>query len=91
NNYLKNPPFCIFYVPFEPVPRQENSCRDLGSGDSFKMEPFPMPKPIATFGLLNASLQRTFGELKAKFVTGCYDIGIANYLTLGRFVSAFNM
>lgn len=87
--FYDQPSFCITYVPFKPMPRAENTCRDLKDTSSIPI--FRPPSvSIDLPGISNAT--RAISEaLRASAFTRCKDFGAYNYLMLGSFLVAYNI
>ncbi|QDK39442.1 TadE/TadG family type IV pilus assembly protein [Bdellovibrio sp. NC01] len=85
-NMQDAPAFCITYIPFQPMPKDENTCKFMAEQSSISL--FRAPK---VFGFL--SITRTMKSVSdmliSKALERCRDFGSFNYLMLGKFVVAF--
>lgn len=89
NIYTAQPPFCITYLPFEPLPKNENTCKDLATG--YRKIPLTRPPPVIAGFLGISSLTRSITQsLMDSATRGCKVMGSFNYVTLGRFVATYN-
>lgn len=88
--FYQNPPFCITYSPFKPMPPDENTCKNVYES----VQVIPLPKPpdvVAGFlGFVTAIREATKAVL-ASIEKRCQQMGVFNYIQLARFVAAYNM
>ncbi|AHI07250.1 hypothetical protein BDW_13750 [Bdellovibrio bacteriovorus W] len=87
--FYDQPSFCITYIPFKPMPRAENTCRDLKTTSSIPVFRAPSVS-IDLPGISNAT--RALSEaLRASAFKRCQDFGAYNYLILGSFIVSYNI
>lgn len=80
------PAFCITYIPFQPMPKNENTCKTMAHDSVINL--FRAPK---TFGFLQITytMASVTNMLRQKALERCQDFGSFNFLMLGKFVVAF--
>lgn len=88
-DFYDAPAFCITYVPFRPMPVDENTCRWQASGTPVKL--FRSPAIIAGFIGFSHAVKSATDALISKAVERCKIVGPYNYMMLGKFVVAFNI
>lgn len=87
--FYEAPAFCITYVPFKPMPSNENTCRNMATMSGVKL--FQPPAVIAGFqGFSNAIRSATQAMLDSA-KGRCEVMGTWNYFMLGKFVVAYNL
>ncbi|MBV2167481.1 MAG: Tad domain-containing protein [Bdellovibrio sp.] len=89
NDYLEAPSFCITYVPFSPMPKGENTCRDMATRSGIKL--FQAPKFMAAHQAFSGSIRAATLAMQTDAMNRCKIFGSFNYLMLGKFVVAFNI
>lgn len=89
NIYTAQPPFCITYLPFQPLPDNENTCRNLATGTQ-KISLVKPPPVIAGFLNLSGLTRAVTQDLMSRATRGCKIMGSFNYVTLAKFVATYN-
>lgn len=90
--YVTAPPFCITYTPWASAERStknENNCQKIDSGEQ-TIPLFDQVPIIAGFQGFTRAISAATNRLRLAAQAGCADFGSFNYITLGRFVAAFN-
>ncbi len=87
NGFQEAPAFCITYIPFKPMPKDENTCKSMASRSGVKL--FRPPKHFG-FLAITATMQATSNRLLDAAQERCRVFGSYNYLMLGKFVVAYN-
>jgi hypothetical protein len=81
------PSFCATYVPFKPMPKDENTCRQMSTMSGVKL--FQPPAIIAGFLGFTSSVRAATEAMRDMAIQQCKIFGTYNYLLLGSFVVAF--
>ena len=87
-SFYNAPAFCITYVPFRPMPSQENTCK--GSDSNRSIPTFEPPKIYAPFIGASSVLNSMAKAFLRSMDNRCQAFGPMNYIILGRFVAAFS-
>ncbi len=86
--FYEAPAFCITYVPFRPMPKNENTCRESENGRKIPL--FQAPRVYAPF-IGSSQVLKSMAEAFLKSMDNrCKIFGPMNYVLLGRFVLAFS-
>ncbi|MGZ3773560.1 MAG: TadE/TadG family type IV pilus assembly protein [Pseudobdellovibrionaceae bacterium] len=89
SDYQEAPSFCITYIPFKPMPPDENTCKKMSSMSGTKL--WKAPPIIAGFQGFSHTIHNTSEALRLSALARCRYFGSYNYFMLGKFVVAFNM
>ena len=81
------PSFCATYVPFKPMPKDENTCRQMSTKSGVNL--FRSPSIIAGFLSFTSSVRAATDAMREMTLQRCKIFGTYNYLLLGSFVVAF--
>ncbi|MDG0815062.1 Tad domain-containing protein [Bdellovibrio svalbardensis] len=87
NGFQEAPAFCITYIPFKPMPKDENTCKYMASRSGVKL--FRPPKHFG-FLQVTATVTSISNRLLDRAQERCRAFGSYNYLMLGKFVVAYN-
>lgn len=90
DRFYDTPPFCVTYVPFRPMPPDENTCKEVYNGQQIIALP-KVPPVIAGFLSFTSAIANATAALVASAEERCKNFGVWNYITLARFVTAYNM
>ena len=88
-NFQEAPAFCITYVPFKPMPHNENTCRNMADQSGIRL--FEAPPVIASHQAFSQQLHTTAEILRNNALKQCVYMGSINYKTLAQFVVAYNI
>jgi hypothetical protein len=83
------PAFCITYVPFKPMPTNENTCRYMASKSGIKL--FTAPPVVALQQAFSTQIVSTTNILRDTALARCAYMGAYNYMMLAKFVVAYNI
>lgn len=88
-NLYRRPAFCITFVPFKPVPPDENTCKNMSSLSNTVLNLFP-PTTLTPylFGISSALRNASITALQS-IGRRAEEFGTFNYLTLGRFYLSY--
>ncbi|MGZ3801842.1 MAG: Tad domain-containing protein, partial [Bdellovibrio sp.] len=88
-DFQEAPSFCVAYVPFKPMPPNENTCKQMAtwSGVNF----WTAPPIIAGFQGFSVAIHNTSEILRKEATQRCQYFGSYNFLLLGKFVVSFNL
>lgn len=89
-NYYDFPAFCAAYVPFKPMPENENTCKDM-SAHNPSITLFKPPPVIAGFLGITTAIQNAANQILNQAEGRCKHVGVLNFVNLARFVVAFNL
>lgn len=87
--FYEAPSFCITYVPFKPMPRNENTCQQMASMSGVKL--FRPPAIIAGFQGFSQSIRSASQAMLDSARKRCVGMGTWNYFMLGKFVVSYNI
>jgi hypothetical protein len=85
-DWYNAPAFCITYVPFRPVPKNENTCKSI---TTLKIPLFKPPKITAPFIGLSVAIKNATEALLKATQQRCEQMGTLNYIMLGKFVTNY--
>ncbi len=88
-DFYDTPSFCITYVPFRPMPNNENTCRKMATEGATKL--FKPPAVIAGFLSFSQSVRAASQFMLDNAIKRCEIMGSYNYLMLGKFVVTYNV
>lgn len=88
-DFFDAPAFCAAYVPFKPMPRDENTCR--GMADMSTIQLFKAPQVIAGFQGFTHNIRAAANQYLAQINSRCKIVGTYNYILLGSFIVAYNI
>lgn len=88
-NLQEAPAFCITYIPFKPMPRGENTCRDMSKDSGVKL--FEIPPVIAGHQAFSSVISNATRVMQNNALERCKYFGAYNYLMLAKFVVAYNI
>lgn len=88
NAYQEVPPFCITYIPFDPMPKDENTCKDMARKSKINL--FRTPR-VFGFLQITKTMASVTEMLRNRALERCEQFGSFNYLMLGKFVVAFQV
>ncbi|MGZ3771744.1 MAG: TadE/TadG family type IV pilus assembly protein [Bdellovibrio sp.] len=87
--YEEAPAFCVSYVPFKPMPPNENTCKEMATYSGVKL--WNAPPIIAGFQGFSVAIHNTSEILKKNATDRCKYFGSYNFILLGKFVVSFNL
>lgn len=87
-NWQIAPPFCISYIPFKEVPPSENTCKYVANRTSTVL--WQTPPFISNLSGITGSVRNLSQILANSAIERCKFMGSINFLTLAKFVVAFN-
>lgn len=87
-NFYDAPAFCITYVPFSPMPADENTCKDSSTLAGIPL--FRPPQVITNLSGITSSINEVSTAFLNSAVAQCQRMGTWNYIILGSFIVAFN-
>lgn len=87
--FFENPPFCITYHPFKPMPPNENTCRAASDKAQSTVAIFQKPAIIAGFLGFTGAISAATQAMQNQVVTRCKVMGSYNYITLSKFVASY--
>ncbi|MNJ91196.1 hypothetical protein D3C87_88430 [compost metagenome] len=88
-DFYDAPPFCATYVPFKPMPPNENTCKDMSRMATIHL--FKVPQVIAPFIGISVAMRSAAFSYRAQALQQCRFAGTYNYILLGTFIVAFNV
>lgn len=89
NNFYNRPAFCITFIPFKPMPPDENTCKNMSESHSDVITLFKPTPIIAPFVGITTVLQAAALASLSNIRERAKVFGTFNYLTLGRFYLNF--
>lgn len=87
--FFENPPFCITYHPFKPMPPKENTCRSASNDAKRTVEIFTKPAVIAGFQGFTGAIASATQIMRNQALQRCKVMGSYNYVTLSKFVASY--
>lgn len=87
-NFYETPAFCITYVPFRPMPKDENTCRNIKDNSSIAL--WAKTPLIAGFLAFSKAFIDASEALKNSANSQCIYFGSFNWTMLAKFVVSFN-
>ncbi|WP_374076261.1 Tad domain-containing protein [Bdellovibrio bacteriovorus] len=87
--FYNAPAFCITYIPFKPMPPEENTCKSLTQFSGISV--FKVPPVFIDLPNVSRSVQTLSQVMRSKAFERCRDFGSLNYKILGGFVVAYNI
>ncbi len=88
-DFYEAPAFCTTYVPFRPMPDNENTCKNMATQSGVKL--FRPPAVIAGFLGFTHSIQSASQYMLDQARKRCRDMGAINYIMLAKYVVAYNV
>lgn len=88
-NFQEAPAFCVTYIPFKPMPPDENTCREMATRSPTKL--WDSPPVIAGHRALSSAIRNSSEAMRTSAVDRCKFFGSYNYVMLGKFIVAFNV
>lgn len=87
--FYNAPAFCITYIPFKPMPPDENTCKDIRNLSGIKV--FNVPGVMIDLPGVSNAVRNLSALLRDKAFQRCKDFGSFNYIMLGKFAVAYNI
>ncbi|WP_413612334.1 Tad domain-containing protein [Bdellovibrio sp. HCB-110] len=87
--FYNAPAFCITYIPFKPMPPQENTCQRLTQLSGIKV--FDVPPVFIDLPSVSKAVRNLSMVMRDKAFQRCKEFGSLNYIILGSFVAAYNI
>lgn len=88
-DFYNAPTFCATYVPFKPMPKDENTCRTMATNQAVVL--FKIPTVIAGFQGFTQSIRLAGMQYLSQATRQCKIAGTFNYILLGSFAVAYNI
>ncbi|WP_295901423.1 Tad domain-containing protein [uncultured Bdellovibrio sp.] len=88
-DFYNAPAFCITYIPFKPMPPEENTCKSLKNLSGIKI--FTPPPVFIDLPNVSRSVRTLSEQMRSKAFERCRDFGSFNYKILGSFVVGYNI
>lgn len=88
-DFYNAPAFCITYVPFKPMPENENTCKSIRDISGIKL--FAIPPVMIDLPGVSHAVRNLTAALRNSAVQRCKEFGSFNYIMLGKFAVAYNI
>lgn len=89
NDFQEAPAFCITYIPFQPMPPGENTCRNMATKSGISL--FRPTAHIAAHEGFSGALRKASILARNSAINRCKIAGVYNYLALARFMVSYNV
>lgn len=88
-DFYDAPPFCATYVPFKPMPKDENTCKSISRMGTISL--FKAPAYIAGHQAFSASIRNASLAYRESAIERCRVAGTYNYILFGSFIVSYNI